>query len=399
MRSEVLILVQYYLPGFKSGGPIRSISALSEHFGDDVEIEVIAFDRDSGESSPYPSIRSHCWLPVGKSKVYYIRKNAMAIWRLLKVLRQAESDTLYLQSFFNAKFTLFPLVLCRLRVVRFGRILVAPRGELASGALGIKPKRKRLFFAFAKMVGLFRNVEWHATSCDERKEVARFLKSHRYDAAPKVYVAENLVPSEMFRLGSESPTAYETKDVEPLRVVFLSRIAPKKNLQYAIEVLRRCKVPVSFSIYGPIDRDAGYWGQCQKKIEALPEHVDVNYEGAIEPFEIPAMFREQDLLLFPTLGENFGHVIAESLMSGCPVLISDRTPWRNLEMEQVGWDLSLDDPQRFADVIEQYSLEGLDKRLAMRRRVSLYGYGKVNSKEAVEANRKMLLGEGRADGQ
>ena len=34
-----------------------------------------------------------------------------------------------------------------------------------------------------------------------------------------------------------------------------------------------------------------------------------------------------DLFVFPTLGENFGHVIYESLMCGTPVLVSDNTPW------------------------------------------------------------------------
>jgi hypothetical protein len=44
---------------------------------------------------------------------------------------------------------------------------------------------------------------------------------------------------------------------------------------------------------------------------------------------------EYDLFLFPTLGENYGHVISEALASGCPVVISDQTPWRNLEAEGI----------------------------------------------------------------
>jgi glycosyltransferase involved in cell wall biosynthesis len=43
------------------------------------------------------------------------------------------------------------------------------------------------------------------------------------------------------------------------------------------------------------------------------------------------------------LGENFGHVILEALGAGCPVVISDQTPWSHLQEKGVGWTLPLDD--------------------------------------------------------
>lgn len=62
---------------------------------------------------------------------------------------------------------------------------------------------------------------------------------------------------------------------------------------------------------------------------------------------------EHDLLLMPTLGENFGHVIPEALISGCPVLISDRTPWRELESKKAGWDIPLSRLEKFHSVLQQ----------------------------------------------
>ena len=38
-------------------------------------------------------------------------------------------------------------------------------------------------------------------------------------------------------------------------------------------------------------------------------------------------FSEYDAFVFPTRGENFGHVIAESLSASCPVVCTDQTPW------------------------------------------------------------------------
>ncbi len=55
--------------------------------------------------------------------------------------------------------------------------------------------------------------------------------------------------------------------------------------------------------------------------------------------------------LLPTLGENFGHVFLEALAAGCPLIISDRTPWLNLEEKQIGWDLPLEKPEKWNEVI------------------------------------------------
>jgi glycosyltransferase involved in cell wall biosynthesis len=41
--------------------------------------------------------------------------------------------------------------------------------------------------------------------------------------------------------------------------------------------------------------------------------------------------------VLPTLHENYGHAIAEALASGCPVLISDHTPWNEAEIKNAGF--------------------------------------------------------------
>ena len=57
-------------------------------------------------------------------------------------------------------------------------------------------------------------------------------------------------------------------------------------------------------------------------------------------------------MFMPTRGENFGHIILQSLSVGCPVIISDQTPWKDLETQNVGWDLSLQQPESFANLID-----------------------------------------------
>jgi glycosyltransferase involved in cell wall biosynthesis len=75
--------------------------------------------------------------------------------------------------------------------------------------------------------------------------------------------------------------------------------------------------------------------------------------------DVDEVFRAHDLFLFPTRGENFGHVILESMRARTPVLTADTTPWRGLEKLGVGWDLPLNGPARFVAAIEKaYAIDG-----------------------------------------
>jgi glycosyltransferase involved in cell wall biosynthesis len=48
------------------------------------------------------------------------------------------------------------------------------------------------------------------------------------------------------------------------------------------------------------------------------------------------------VFVLPSKGESFGHAIFEALSLGCPVLISNQTPWNNLLAQNAGIDLPLD---------------------------------------------------------
>ena len=39
-------------------------------------------------------------------------------------------------------------------------------------------------------------------------------------------------------------------------------------------------------------------------------------------------------------------------MAGCPVIISDCTPWKNLEIKKAGWDIPLKDKIKFLEIIQ-----------------------------------------------
>ncbi|MBH0187489.1 MAG: glycosyltransferase [Nitrospira sp.] len=163
-----------------------------------------------------------------------------------------------------------------------------------------------------------------------------------------------------------------------------------KNLQFALQVIARIREPVLFDIYGPVT-DEGYWNRCQADMAVLPSHVQVNYHGAAHPDQIRGIMSGHDLFFLPTLGENFGHVIAESLSAGTPVLIADTTPWRDLEAAGVGWDLRLDEEQSFLRCIEHCARLGAEEYEAWRAAIRRFAATRLNDPEVIKAHRTLLL--------
>jgi hypothetical protein len=59
----------YYLPGAKSGGPVRTIAVLVDRQGDEFDFRIGDLDRDAIEAAPYPEIRGNAWNEAGKSRM------------------------------------------------------------------------------------------------------------------------------------------------------------------------------------------------------------------------------------------------------------------------------------------------------------------------------------------
>lgn len=347
MKPTVLALASFYLPGFRAGGPIRTIANMVQHLSDEFEFRILCSDRDLGDTYKYPGIDHKQWQSVGNALVCYVPPGPQSLIRVFRVLRRADYDILYLNSFFAPKYTIFPIVLRALRLVPRKPTVVAPRGEFSAGALSIKRAKKRLFILVARGLGLFDDVFWHASTNSE----ARDIRSTMSPTDKPVVVATNIsIAPDLVEYGRE-PELRDGDSHPKLEICFLGRISRMKNLDFAIRVLSTVRCPVSFSIYGPIEDDR-YWAECCALLQELPPHVSATYMGSVAPGDVRSRISEHQLLFLPTRGENFGHVLVEALGCGVPLLISDQTPWRDLQRRGVGWDIPLDSPEAFRNAVE-----------------------------------------------
>ena len=174
-----------------------------------------------------------------------------------------------------------------------------------------------------------------------------------------------------------------------LKAVFLSRLSMKKNLDYALTILKSVRARVSFTIYGVLE-DPEYWHHCQAIIAALPPNITVDYKGPLPHEKVVESLQAHEVFLFPTRGENFGHVILEALSAGLPVLISDQTPWRGLTDKGIGWDLPLDEPAGFSRRIEELAAVDQDAYQPLRQRAWQYAQGIQRDDKTVQANRSLF---------
>lgn len=379
-KRKILTFSGWYLPGYRGGGPIRTLANMVDRLGDEFEFKIVASDRDSKDTKSYPGIIVDGWNNVGKAKVFYISPKRRSLRDIRRILRSTEYDVLYLNSFFSP-FTIKPLLIRWLGLVSDKPLVIAPRGEFSPGSLSLKRLKKRVYIAVVKKVNFYRGVVWQASSEYDETNIRRWFGK---DA--KVIIAPDL-PLLIHSLGESEMRCNKVRGI--LNILFLSRISPEKNLYSALEMLIGLKGQIQFNIYGPIGNEV-YWAQCQKIISRLPEYIKVRYCGSVANEKVVPIMEKHDLFFLPTKGENFGHVILEAFCAGCPVLISDQTQWRDLEKKNIGWDLPLDSQDMFRNVLQRCVDMDNTEYMKWSDGARRYGLQVIKDERTVEKNRRLF---------
>jgi glycosyltransferase involved in cell wall biosynthesis len=371
---RVLTVTGHYLPGYKGGGPIKTIKNLFDRVGKEIAFKLITSDRDLGSDIPYLDVKHDTWNTVGNAKVFYSQAGLVGFKQIARIIREKDYDVLYLNSFFSLRFSILPLLIAKLLRQK---VIIGVRGEFSDGALSIKPFKKRIYINLFKTFQLYRGIVFQASSEYEAADIQKIL-GYRSN----VFIAENI--------GSQEFTNNMVqRTLGPLNAVFVSRISPMKNLLVALEILKDVKQPLTYHIYGPIE-DQSYWKRCEEVINTLPHHIKAEYKGVLKPADVVKTMANYNLFFMPTKGENYGHVITEALCAGLPLLIADTTPWRNLQAQSIGWDLPLNEPGRFSEILDQLAVIPAGEYLIMREIVLAWAKDKFSQSDAVEANLNMF---------
>ena len=378
-KKRILIFADYYLPGYKAGGPIQTISNVVELLGDKYEFHIITGDRDWGGCESYKNVNINCWNDVGKAKVYYLSKECQSWTKISELLQSNNYQLIYLNSFCSLVFSIIPIMIDWLKLKWKIPILLAPRGELSKQAFKDKAIRKNIYRYFMKYMGIARKCYWHVSSRDEKQDVIKKLKVYE----STIYIAPDISGIECI---GQSVCA---KSVGEIKIAFLSRICPGKNLDGALRILAKLKGKVQFNIYGIID-DEKYWQKCKQIIKELPSNIDVCYQGELQRHNLIITMAGHDLFFFPTTTENYGHVIHEALRAGLPVIISDRTPWHDVEKNGAGWECRFECEEEFVDKLQKCTDMPGEEFQIYKENALRYGRAVAQNAEVVESNGRMF---------
>lgn len=347
-RLTALIVSDSFAPGFRGGGTRHAIAAVRA-LNDEIDFLVLTRDREPGAASPF-DVEADRWINIDDpaARVRYVSPRSLGLIKLARALDEITPDIVMTNSVFS-RLSMRVLLLKRLNRLR-APVIVAPEGEFFPGALALKAGRKALFRAMARATGLFRHVTWRATSDEEARQIQAWAGS-----SARVVVAPVVTP----RLTDSPPPDPPAKRPGELQLVYLSRITPKKNLQFLLDVLADPIGRVHLDIVGPID-DEKYWRACRHAIDRLPDGTTVTYRGEARPDEIDGWIGGAHALVLPTHGENFGLVIHEALAAARPVLIGVDTPWSDLERLQAGCNLRPDDSAAWRSALGRFvAMDGL----------------------------------------
>jgi glycosyltransferase involved in cell wall biosynthesis len=311
---RALVSADYFEPGFRAGGPIRTLAHILEAAGATNDVRIVTRAHDLGITKNYPGIKAGEWVPRKNYHVWYTTRSLYMAFRLLRTVRRFDPEIYYLNSYFSGAFSRLPMLLMWLSILPRRPILLAPRGELFPAALAQNRRKKSLTLLMGDILGLDTSVTWQATSPDEANAIRR---TRRDLGDANILVSPDMLPS-------VSTTSLRPKS-SPTRFVFMSRISPIKNLHELLLLMPNLVGVLDLDIYGPTD--ASYWLECRRLLSTCP---NAHYRGVAEGASVSEILASYDYFVLPSSSESFGHAIMEALVAGTPVVITNTNPWADV---------------------------------------------------------------------
>jgi len=197
---------------------------------------------------------------------------------------------------------------------------------------------------------------WARQNARWKKEIVGWLYewSHLKNASCLRATAE--MEAEHFRTSGLSnpiaivPNAIEIPHLAPRnrklngvrRVLFMSRIHPKKGIEFLLRAWPALEAKHSVWELVVAGIDEREHETEMKKLARNLALKRVKFPGAFYGDEKDTLYRSADVFVLPTHAENFGLVVAEALAQEVPVITTWNAPWSGLNENGCGWWIPLD---------------------------------------------------------
>ena len=202
-------------------------------------------------------------------------------------------------------------------------LVISPHGMLEPWALSYKARKKRIANALYQR-RLLRSAAMFVVSAESEGESVR-----RAGLRQPIAIVPAGVPLPE-TIAAHAPASTQR------RMLFLSRIHPKKGLAQFVDAWRAVRQPGwKIIVAGP--DEGGHQAEIQQLVSNRQLDADFDFPGPVAGEQKRRLFESADVFVLPTFSENFGVVIAEALSYGLPVLTTRGAPWAVLERINAGW--------------------------------------------------------------
>ena len=206
-------------------------------------------------------------------------------------------------------------------------LVYSPRGAFSDWAMRHGSKTKKIFWPVLQRPALKRAACFHATAESEYHDIRRLGFNQPVAIIPN---------------GIDLPIL-PTRSPNPMRtLLFLGRIHPVKGLDMLLPAWRA--VQESFPEWRLVvaGGDEGYDGVSGYLDTLVRQAIQldlqrVEFPGAFYGSTKLHAYRNADLYVLPSLSENFGMTVAESLSAATPAIVSKGAPWSGLPERGAGW--------------------------------------------------------------
>lgn len=355
-----------------TGGPAFAVMHMAEPLADEgVFVDIATTHSPREASDKYVSIAPDDESRIRCFSFPRLRDDrwsfSLKLWKWLKV-NISGYDLIHITGVFT-----FPVMISAYQAKKSGvPYIIRPAGTLDSYPLAQKAWRKKIFYRLILKDLLDNAFAIHVTSISERNQLRLLGVGGKCVVIP---------------LAAQIPDLKRIHtDDNRIRLIFLSRIHPKKGLPVLLEALAILdKRDVDYSLVIAGAASASYLNELVLTIEKLGIRDLVSFSGFVEGEEKERLLRNSDIFVLPSYQENFGIAVVEAMAMGVPVVVTDQVAVSaEISESGAGKVVPIDQPELLAEAIQQFEKANI-RNIVGEKAASL-----VNSKFSSDALRHGL---------
>ncbi|WP_424099140.1 glycosyltransferase [Moorena producens] len=235
-------------------------------------------------------------------------------------------------------------------IARFKNIpyIVRPLGQLCQWSLQQSARKKQIYLNIIERANLNHSQVLNLTSYQEKREVKNLNIT-----ASSIVLAHGLsIPGTIPNAPEKLRQQFNLPPDEPI-ILFLSRLHPKKGLDYLITALAKLTHhPFTFILAGSGEPD--YEEQLKSLLVETGLHSRTHLVGFVKGESKDLLLQGSNLFALTSHSENFGISVLEALAVGLPVVVTPGVALASVvENHQLGYVTELD-VKAIASAIENY---------------------------------------------